>query len=552
MLTRYLLIAALCCPGLSFAVELPCKLETYRIPTVSQLAILCRDGLAGLDASARLFPVLNGSASPSDIAQATLSVQDFNWIVVDLKQPLAGGKEPPLAGGKEYELLLTGRFRPVRPGAEFSLFEQRFRFHTKPGATLTVPSHTPSTSLFYGSELWIESPIELVPPVGFTLESEDAPAVFVPHRPSVDLDRRDGGFDQIGSARLTFARHDAPARLNARFRSSSLRDIFGQTVPLKSAKRLALPSSPKAKDDAVYYAKILHQAGANSRPAWILDGKLAPVFAIRRLANWQLRPSAESDIGQGGAIGKTKTNDYIKFGLGIGRFLRTPHAGPVQGIDPTLGAAYETNYSGAKRNLLAIFDFRFALAGSDQSLKQKNFIRFIQQRDCDPLPPEVTPEQCKQNAPTEPQDASKARFGYQFRTSAGVEIGRQISDIAAKASEGDSSVKVPAYPIARIRPKLELDLEFPRLTFTLSGTPRYLARTENVYRERDVIDSDGKTTKEVFLDQVSGWRPSGELSVSIPLDEAGRFAVSSSLKLGSLPPNFQRVAIVQSGVTLKF
>jgi hypothetical protein len=544
---RLFLLAALLGAAQGIAADFPCTLATYRIAKVNQLALLCQEGLAELKATAQLLPVQNGSVSGPKITSAALTIQDFNWIVADF--------EKPLQGGQDYELLLSGQFRSVKPAAELAKFETRFRFTTKPGATLAIPLNTSGTSLFYGSSLAVGSAIELAPlpeDSRLTIEAEDGPGLYVPHQPSVRMDRREGGFDKIGTAMLTFDPGDAPRRLNARFRSSSLLDIFKQPVPLKSAKRLALPSAPKSKDDAFYFAKILHQAGANSRPAWILDAKLAPSFTLRHLANWQFRPSAESDIGQGGAIGKTKTNDYIKFGLGIGRFIRTTRLGPVQGIDPTLGAAYETNYSGAKRNLLAVLDFRLFLAGSDQSRKQRNFIRFIQQRDCKPLPEGTTLADCQKNAPVEPQDATQVRFGYQFRVSGGAELGRQISDIVAKASEGNASATVPAYAIARIRPKLELDLEFPRLTFTLSGTPRYLATVENVYRERDVVDTDGKPAKAVFLEQVSGWRPSGEVAVNIPLDDAGRFAVTSTLKLGSLPPNFQRVAIVQTGVTLKF
>jgi len=51
---------------------------------------------------------------------------------------------------------------------------------------------------------------------------------------------------------------------------------------------------------------------------------------------------------------------------------------------------------------------------------------------------------------------------------------------------------------------------------------------------------------------MTGWRPSGEVALSISLDDAGHYALNSSFKLASLPPDFQRVAIVQSGFTIKF
>jgi hypothetical protein len=152
------------------------------------------------------------------------------------------------------------------------------------------------------------------------------------------------------------------------------------------------------------------------------------------------------------------------------------------------------------------------------------------------------------------EDATKAFFGYQFQFYTGVEAGSQISDETAKASTGDSKVTVPKYSIARIYPKVSLALDFTqRFTVTLSGTGRYLFASENVYRERDVPSTTGgDLTKEVYLTTVSGFRPSGKVDISFALDEAGHYALSSTVKLGSLPPNFERVATVQSGLTIKF
>jgi len=120
-------------------------------------------------------------------------------------------------------------------------------------------------------------------------------------------------------------------------------------------------------------------------------------------------------------------------------------------------------------------------------------------------------------------------------------------------SSGLSSVELPGYSIARIYPKMSLALEFSRfLTLNFSGTARYLFTKENVYRERDVLDPNGEVAKQVYLTTVSGWRPSGEIGLNLALDDAGHYAFSSSLKVGSLPPNFERVVVVQTGITIKF
>jgi hypothetical protein len=525
------ILAAGLIAGGAFAADLPCSLGKYRIPDTKTVAIDCVKRLAAIEGEARLFLVQQGSATGTSIQTGSLSAHDFNWVVIQFPMPLDGGKD--------YEVRFAGKAASRSADPPFAFDEALCRFSTRPGGVLTIPKRMKATDYFYGSELWIESPIELDPAslASLVFESQDAPGIFVPHPAAAEMEPRTG-LDAVGTVRLTFKQNDAPKQLNSRMRVTGLKDIFGQPVAISMKKRLAPASSPKAKDESVYYSKLLQQAGFNSRPAWILDGKLAPPLTLRRLANWQLRPSAEADIGEGGAIGKTKTNDYIRFALALGKFLRTERLGVLQGIDPAFGAAYETNYSGAKKNVLFVFDNRFYLAGTDESRKLQNFLKFIEAKKTDPA--------------IEPQDAPRAFFGYQLRASFGLDAGSQISDQGATASDGSSRVTVRGYRIARIRPKLELALEFGRITLNLSGTPRYLANTENVYRERDSLTPDGKTRKEIYVDTVTGWRPSGDIVLSIALDDAGHYALSSALKLGSLPPNFQRVAIVQSGLTIKF
>jgi hypothetical protein len=160
-----------------------------------------------------------------------------------------------------------------------------------------------------------------------------------------------------------------------------------------------------------------------------------------------LRPSATADVGQGGAIGKTKTNDLIQFGFGVGRFVRVERLGAIQGIDPTLGFVYETNYALIHKNALFAGEVQWFVAGTDNSLKQKNFIRYINEK--------------KNNSTLEPQDATKAFFGYRFLLSTGVETGSQISEETAKASSGTSKVQIPKYSIARIYPKANLSRPQP-------------------------------------------------------------------------------------------
>jgi hypothetical protein len=73
-----------------------------------------------------------------------------------------------------------------------------------------------------------------------------------------------------------------------------------------------------------------------------------------------------------------------------------------------------------------------------------------------------------------------------------------------------------------------------------------------VYREINELKAQGKGFKQIYLDKVIGFRPGGPVGITIALDDAGHFGLSTTLKVGSLPPNFERVAIVQSGLVIKY
>jgi hypothetical protein len=250
-----------------------------------------------------------------------------------------------------------------------------------------------------------------------------------------------------------------------------------------------------------------------------------------RPSSWnsiRLLPSITADVGQGGSIGATKSTDSVQASLGIGRFIRTPSLGFIQGLEIAPAVTYETDYELVHRNTLFTDETQWFLAGTDGTLKQKNFLKYL--------------------------EAPKANFGYRWRFYTGIEAGSQISTDTAKASSGTSSVQVPGYGILRLYPKASLSLEVTRfVTLNLSGTGRYLLRTENVYRQRNVTDpTTGAVTPQVYLSTVSGFRPAGQAEVIIALDDAGHYALDSTLKLGSTPPNFVHVLSVQTGITIKF
>ena len=57
---------------------------------------------------------------------------------------------------------------------------------------------------------------------------------------------------------------------------------------------------------------------------------------------------------------------------------------------------------------------------------------------------------------------------------------------------------------------------------------------------------------EIYNSHAKGLRAYGEAGLSWQFDLEGHYAVSAVYKLGSLPPNFDYVSTVQTGITIRF
>ena len=90
---------------------------------------------------------------------------------------------------------------------------------------------------------------------------------------------------------------------------------------------------------------------------------------------------------------------------------------------------------------------------------------------------------------------------------------------------------VPTYAVARIRPKLSGYVEYKRINLTLSVLPRYLLRPS-------IPRGNLRTVRRFAWLPVSGFRPSGETSLSIGLDESGHVSFTTTYKLGVTTANF--------------
>ena len=111
---------------------------------------------------------------------------------------------------------------------------------------------------------------------------------------------------------------------------------------------------------------------------------------------------------------------------------------------------------------------------------------------------------------------------------------------------------MPTYAVRRLRPHLASTFEFWNLTLSISVFPRYLFGTEYVTREATTLKATGKTNQTIYLSTVSGWRPYGECTLSYAFDPSGHYSVNTAYKVGSQPPNFDRVNLVQSGILIRF
>ena len=84
--------------------------------------------------------------------------------------------------------------------------------------------------------------------------------------------------------------------------------------------------------------------------------------------------------------------------------------------------------------------------------------------------------------------------------------------------------------------------------------PRYLFATENVTRQSQVPDPKNPSNQifQIRLFKTQGLRAYGEAGIAWQFDMAGHYALSVTYKLGSVPPNFDHVNTVQTGITVKF
>jgi len=243
---------------------------------------------------------------------------------------------------------------------------------------------------------------------------------------------------------------------------------------------------------------------------------------------WQ--PALNMDIGAG-TVSNVKVNDTIIPSLGVTTLHRF-ESRTLEAIRITPAISFETNKEGNKKNLLYDQDFQFVVG----FLESSRLVRAW--RNYNVLKAQPGNEDLKFSN-------DFADWGAGLKLFVGSEIGGALESQAVMASKSANTVLVPTYNVARIRPRLSGYFEYRRINLTVSVLPRFLFATEFATPE----STDGKTIRLV---PESGFKPYGETSLSIGLDASGHVSFTTTYKLGSQPPTYQSVNIVQTGLLIKY
>jgi hypothetical protein len=316
-------------------------------------------------------------------------------------------------------------------------------------------------------------------------------------------------------------------------------DTFGNIVKIDMKGQIAPGKAPASKDAADYYINFNHAAAVGSKPAWTLNSKVAPPLGTLH-RGFQFTPLVSTDIGQNQVAG-IKYADTIDFGASIRRIFQ--FNGILHGLLVTPGVTYETNKEFDRHNLMAIPDLKYYFAHLYNTQRRRTMQKYARElaiAECTAQPPipNCTP------IPWSIENSKPALWGYAIDVHTGAEIGGALKDAVVKASVGNATQLLPSYQIARFVPALHALLEVQRFSIDEVATARYLAATENT-----VIEGKDHT---LHLQAIQGWRAYNVLTGAYNLDPAGRFAVSISYKNGFSPPQFQRINVVQTGITFKY
>jgi hypothetical protein len=457
--------------------------------------------------------------------------------------------ERPLEKDKSYRLSTLPQYPDAANQRSIAFEVSTYEFDTKASVSVVVPYAGGPQQVFQRQDgrlcFLLSSKVALDPAsLAAGTIAEDLPPLHRPLDAEVpfELYKEDvPSSDQIGLAFIWIS-PPGPKSLDTHLTIAGVRNIFGAQVVVAAKERLKLAGAPKDKASSDLYVQLLSQAGPGSKPGWVADIKFSPDLAHLGHGVF-FSPLVLADIGLNTVQGNKFTN-MIQTGLGVTKFVPTGW-NPLPGIQLTPRALLETDRFGYHRNVLFDGDMQWFGKGWLHSIKDRNSRIYAQA---------AFEASQKNQKPPDTNTLPQAKWGWQVQAFLGTEIGGQMSADTVKSSDSKTNVVLPNYNIARLRPKLAATLEFGHLALAATVTPRYLFMAENVTRQRQIPDPKNASAQiwQIYLSQARGPRAYGEASISWQFDEAGHYALSVNYKLGSVPPNFDYVNTVQTGITVKF
>jgi hypothetical protein len=535
-------------------VALPCDakdlakgVDAYRIVTAQVVYVNCgRTNLLQFDTAAALYLGAGGDRKPvaGVVATVKLFSSEDPWIRIDLAKPGGGAV---LEKGQDYELDLAPDGRAAilaavkgQPAPMHGPFEKlTVSISTKPNATIT-----PSGVSSLGSTFQVYSNLALRPfaqdgPKFFevgplktqiyhkaTYRPIGAPVACGATGPCPDPPPAQSNAETFGRAQVTLTT-DRLSQPKATLRIEGLLDFFGDT--LKIQNDVTLGAVPKSKTDSSWYFKVDHEAGPGSTPGYAIEAKVAPALGGPALGGFTWQPALNMDIGAGSVSG-VKVNDTIVPSLGMTQLFRSAGSTTLEAVRVTPAVSLETDREFNHQNLIYDQDFQFFIGQLTSSRLVRAWRRFTE---------------LKAKNPDLTFSNDLANWGAGLQPFLGAELGGSVLAQTVQAAKSSSTVRVPTYSVARLRPKIAASAEYKRISLTFTAVPRYLFTTEYTTRQ----STDGKTIR---LARVSGFRPYGEAGVNIGLDQSGHIALSSTYKLGSEPPTFQYTNTVQTGLLIVY
>ena len=526
---RYILFGLLLAFGSlpSVAADFPCSLTDFRIvkiDTKGSLYVRCSNiHVTKVDFPGELFEMSGGIQVASQNIRV-VSAPFPGWLEVQLEKPLEKKKSYLLRFSGAGIVEVRGQSVP----GPFDLV--KLQISTKPNARILRRASIKPNEL----EFILTSNIGMNFS-GLSKATLSEEMAGIPRLLQTDFELITssvaGDPGTLAELRMTIV-GDGPRNLDSKLVVHGITNLFGDDLEIDPKKRASIPGAPKSKDDSDLFVKFLNQAGPGNKPGWAADVKFAPSI-LKTVGGYYITPSILANIGIG-TVEDTKVSDSIKAGLGVTKFYRNP------GVQFSPRAAFETNRRGTKQNIIFDADSQWFVPNLRRGIKERNL--------------RIYADALLENGDLEPSEVPQQPFGFKIELYAGSEIGAPRTASTVTASEGSQVAVVPTYTIARIRPKISATLEYKRLTLGLSATPRYLFAKEIVTKERRAVDPADATKHIVYVDlhTARGLRAYGEASISYQFDPVGHFALSSTYKLGSEPPNFDYVSTVQTGLVIRF